>query len=199
LFENAQDFRLRAQTHVADFIQEKRATVRFLKFADFVFGRASEASFDVAEELGLNQFFRDRGAINFHERSFVAKTGGMQRTRDEFLAGTTLAVNKHAAVGRRGYGNLLAQRLHGNAFADHLVAVAELDAQQLVFVFDAPLLNGVSNENDDFLQRKWFLKEIKSAEFCGANSSLDGAVAGNHDHRWRARGSLHPAESFEAV
>ena len=142
------------------------------------------------EELGLDQFLRNRRAIDFHERAFAAKARSVQRARNELFAGTALTVDQHAAVGRRGDGNLLAQRFHGNAVADNLVAVTQFASQQLVFIFEAALLNGVANQNDDLLKRKWFLDEIEGAELRGPHGCLDCAVTGNHDDCGRARGRL---------
>ena len=106
--KHAQNFRLRAQAHVADFIEKERTAVGFLKFADFVFCRTGKAALDVAEELRFDQLLGNRGAINFHERAFAAKARGMQGARNKFLARAAFTIDKDAAVGRRGDGDLLA-------------------------------------------------------------------------------------------
>jgi len=56
--------------------------------------------------------------------------------------------NQDTAIGRRGDGNLLAERFHGHTVADHLVAVTEFASQQLIFIFETPLLNGIANQDD---------------------------------------------------
>ena len=175
--KHAQNFRLRAQAHVADFIEKERTAVGFLKFADFVFCRTGKAALDVAEELRFDQLLGNRGAINFHERAFAAKARGMQGARNKFLARAAFTIDKDAAVGRRGDGDLLAQRLHGNAIADYLVAVAQFAAQQLVLLFQAALLNGVADENNDPFERERLLDKIEGPEFSSANRCLDRAVS----------------------
>src|SRR5712691_9641370 len=197
--EDAQYLRLRAKAHVADFIEEERPAIGLLKFTDLVFRRAGKAALNVPEELGLDQFLRNRRAIDFYERAFAAKARRVQRARNLLFACTALTVDQHAAVGRRRDGNLLAQRFHGNALADNLVAVTQFASQQLVFIFEAALLNGVANQNDDLLKRKGFLDEIEGAELCGPYGCFDCAVTGNHDDRGRARGRLQAAQRFEAV
>jgi len=117
----------------------------------------------------------------------------VQCARNEFLARAALAVDQHPAVGRRRDGNLLAQRLHRNTVADNLVAVTQFAAQQLVFIFEAALLNGVANQYDDFLKREGFLDEIEGPELCGTHGCFDCAVTGNHDDRGRPRGRLQTA------
>ena len=67
----------------------------------------------------------------------------MQRARNEFLACAALTIDQDAPVGWRRDGNLLAERLHGHAVADNLVAVTQFAAEQLVLFFEAALLNGV--------------------------------------------------------
>src|SRR6266849_230890 len=100
LLEDAQYFRLRAQAHIADFIQEERSTVGFLKFPCFVLGSARKAALEMSEELGLDQLFRNCRAVHFHEGPLAAQACGMQRVSDEFLAGAALAINQNAAVRR---------------------------------------------------------------------------------------------------
>src|SRR6266487_1361579 len=100
----------------------------------------------------------------------------MQRAGNKLLAGATFAIDQDAAVRRRGHGNLLTQSLHRNAVADDLVAVAQLAAQQLIFTFEAALLNSVANRNHDLLKRERLLDEIESAQLGGPHGCLDGAV-----------------------
>src|SRR5258705_2872856 len=124
LFENAENFRLRAQAHVADFVQEKRAAVRRLKFSGFIFAGSGETALDVAKKLGFDELFRNCRAIHFDEGAFAAKARGVQRARNELFTGAAFAVNEDAAVGRTSDADLLAQCLHRNAVADNLIAMA---------------------------------------------------------------------------
>ena len=68
LFQHAQHFRLRFQAHVADFVEEQRAAIGFLKFSDFVFAGAGEAALAVAEHFRFDQFFGNRRAVHFDKR-----------------------------------------------------------------------------------------------------------------------------------
>src|SRR6267142_5296546 len=199
LLEDAQNFRLRAQAHIADFVQEERSAVGFLKFPRFVLGGARKTALEMSEELGLDQLFRNGRAVHFYEGSLAAQACGMQRVSDEFLAGAALAINQNAAARRRSHGDLLAQRLHRHAVADHLIAMAQLGTQQLVFFFQSPLLNRVSNENNYFFKRKRLFDEIESTQLSGSHGGFDRAVAGNHDNRRRPRRRLQAAQCFEPV
>ena len=41
-FQNAQELRLNLQRHLADFVEEQRASVGLLKLSDFSLGRSSK-------------------------------------------------------------------------------------------------------------------------------------------------------------
>ena len=106
------------QRHVADFVQEQRAAIGLLQLADLVFQRAGEAALAMAEQLAFDQLFGNRRAVHFDEGLAGARAGGVNRVRDQFLAGAALAENQHAAVGGGHQRQLLAQRFHRHALAD---------------------------------------------------------------------------------
>src|SRR5882724_11264250 len=78
LFEHAQHFGLRAETHIADFIEEESAAIGLLKLANFVVAGAGEAAFDVAEKFGFYEFFGNCRAIDLNEGALVAEAGCMK-------------------------------------------------------------------------------------------------------------------------
>src|SRR5205814_7585041 len=119
--------------------------------------------------------------------------------RDELFSRSAFAVNQNAAVGRSSDADLLAQRFHGNAVANHLITMAELAAKRLIFFLEASLLHGVAHEDDDAFERKRLFDKVERAEFCRAHSRFDAAVTGNHDDRRWMRNGLHAAECFKAV
>ena len=68
LLNHAQNFGLRPQAHVADFIEKNRAVVRQLEPPFALFDRAGERPALVAEEFAFQQFFGQRRAIHLDER-----------------------------------------------------------------------------------------------------------------------------------
>ncbi len=58
IFEDAQHFGLGAQTHIAHFVKEDRAAIRFLELAHFALVRQREAALHVSEQPGLDQGLR---------------------------------------------------------------------------------------------------------------------------------------------
>src|SRR5882762_4967027 len=93
LFEDAQNFGLRAQAHVPDLVKEKRTAIGFFKFPNFIFRCSCEASFGMPKQFRFDQLFRDRSAIDLDECAIAAKTRSVKRTGHEFLARSALSVN----------------------------------------------------------------------------------------------------------
>src|SRR5258708_15087765 len=120
LFQCAQDFRLSFQTHVSDFIEKERATVRLLKFSFLVGCRPGEGSAMVAEEFTLDQVLGNRGAVDLDKSLVASQALRVNGVRHQFLTGPGFTINQDTTVGGRHQANLLAQGLHGNAVAhDH--------------------------------------------------------------------------------
>ena len=87
----------------------------------------------MAEELALEQFTRDRGAINAHQSGVLARAAVVDGARDEFLAGARFAQDKNAGVGRRDHFDLREHFLERGAVAeDGAVVGAQFLLQILV-------------------------------------------------------------------
>src|SRR4051812_14492749 len=106
----AQQLALQFERDLADFVEEQRAAIGELEPADAVARRAGEGAADMAEELALEQFARDRGAIDADQRPVAAVGILVDGARDQLLAGAGLAGDHHRRGGRRHQLDL-AQRL----------------------------------------------------------------------------------------
>ena len=105
----------------------------------------------------------------------------MDGTGRQFLAGARLAVDQHAAVGRRHQRDLLTKRLHRDAVAYDdaarlkLFLVFQVLATQ-PFGFDRVL------QNDQCpLDGQRLLEKIESAQLGSPHRGLDVAVSRDHD------------------
>ena len=116
--EHAQDLRLRALAHVADFVEEQRAAVGLLEAADAHAVRAGEGALLVTEELGLEQVFLKRSRVDLDERAFSARRSVVDRAGDQFLARAGLAANQHGRVAVRNLLHDLEDVLQRTARAD---------------------------------------------------------------------------------
>src|SRR5207244_6106673 len=105
--------------------EEKRAAVGELEPAWFGLHRAGEGASFESEQLCLDQFARDGGAVDLDEWPVAPRRGVVQRGGDELLAGAALALDEH---GRRSVGHLrddLLQLLHLLAAPDDLGVAAD--------------------------------------------------------------------------
>ena len=116
--QHAQQLDLQRRRHLADFVEEHRAGVRGLEHALGVGDRAGERALDVAEELGFEQRFGERAAVDRHERPARAVAVLMNGARDQLLAGAALADDQHRRIGRRGVRDLLVDRRHHRRAAE---------------------------------------------------------------------------------
>ena len=108
----------------------------------------------------------------------------VDRPRDQLLAGAVLAVDQHAAVGRRRHRDLLAQLAHRVALADHRLVPVDAGAQRAVLRLEAALPQRVADDEHGLLERQRLLDEVEGAQLDRADRRLDVAVAGDqHDLR----------------
>ena len=87
LLQHAQQLRLQRRAHRPDLVEEERALVRLLEPSLPRADRAGERAADVAEELRLEQRFRNRAAVERDEAVGAARAAVMNRARGELLAG----------------------------------------------------------------------------------------------------------------
>ena len=73
LLQDAQELRLQLERNLADLVEEQRALAGELESAGAIADRAGERSFDMAEQLALEQGRCERGAANRDERPIVIR------------------------------------------------------------------------------------------------------------------------------
>ncbi len=199
LLEDAQHLGLGFQAHVADFIEKDRAAVRDLELAPPIRHGAGERPADVTEQLALDQLFRDRRAVDLDPRVVPALAQRMNGPCDELLAGAVLAVNQHAAVGRRRHRDLLPQLPHRVALAHHRLRAIDTRPKRLVLGLEAPLAERVAHDEDRLLERERLLDEVERPHLDGAHRRFDVAVTGNQDHLGIDLTFAQPRQRREAV
>lgn len=101
VLQHAQQFALRRQRQLADLVEKQAATVGALETPGAGDLRAGIGAALGAEEFGLDQLVRDRGAVQRHERTFAARPLVVQRTREHLLADAGLAQQQHGDLARR--------------------------------------------------------------------------------------------------
>ena len=189
LLEHAQHLGLRLRAHVADLVEEDRSLVRLLELADLLFGGASERALLVAEELGLDQLLRDRGAVDLHEPLAAAQAVAMNGAGDELLADAALAEQQHRGIGRRGALDRVPHLPQRAALPDHLMTRLDGALQRAVLVSQPRLIEDVPDGDQQPLGAERLLDEIDRAAPRGVGA--DG-------RRCRARKSSRRAASRPA-
>ena len=103
LLQHAQQLGLQRQRQVADLVEKQRAAVGHLELADarLALG-AGEGARRGAEQLGLDQGFRDRRDVDRDEGAIGPRRQVVDALRQQLLAGAGLAADQHRGIQLRG-------------------------------------------------------------------------------------------------
>jgi hypothetical protein len=118
LLQHPEKLDLECQRQLPDLVEEEGATAGRFESADAPFARAGESAFLVAEELGLDQGFGQRGAAHANIGFGAAGRVEVNGRGHHLLAGTALAVNDDRRVRVSHQPNELEDLLHHFGLAD---------------------------------------------------------------------------------
>ena len=153
----------------------------------------------MAEKLGFDELFGNRGAIHFDKWIAAARALGVKGARDELFSGAAFAVNEDAAMRGRGEGDLLTQSFHRNAVAENAVALLEFSAEAAIFLFQAQIVQSVFYGEDGFFERERLFDEVECAKLGGAHGRFDFSVTGDHHDHGNGFAVVEAFKSGEAV
>ena len=131
LLEDAQQFGLQFQRHIAHFIEEQGAFVRQFEAADTLGAGPGKRAAFVAEQIALQQPGGHRRAVHLHHPPTVASAEVVDSAGDKLFAGAGFAEDQHGAVALRHHLYLLEHIVHRLAAADNLPEFA-LDIIELL-------------------------------------------------------------------
>ena len=144
---------------------------------------AREGAARMAEELALDQLLGNGRAVDLHERPRAAEALVVDVAGHELLARAVLAEDQHPPVGRRRLGDVRAQRVQDRALPHHDPAVLDLLLEGAVLRLQLALAQRVLDHEQRLLEGERLLDEVLRAHAHGLDRGLDGAVAGDDDHR----------------
>src|SRR5271168_59706 len=98
LLQNPQDLCLQPEIHFRDFVEQQSAALRLFELAGVGSESAGERPLLVAEKTGLEHVFRDRGAIDRHERLIGARRMVANEACVHFLARAAFAADEYRGV-----------------------------------------------------------------------------------------------------
>ena len=151
----------------------------------FLFDRAGERAFFVAEQFAFEQRFGNRGAVDADVIRLAPPAQMVQRAGDEFLAGAALAENQNARVGLRDGLDQFPQFPHPRRFADNLVERDRFTgarAQRGVFPQEPVAFGAPRHGVEQFLGRKRLGDVVNRAGLDGFDGELGRRVGGDHEH-----------------
>ncbi len=121
--QRAQQLGLQRQRQLAHLIEEQRAALRRLHAAGTLAAGTAEGTARMAEQLALGQRFRQRRAIDLHQRPCVPARQPVQPACKQLLADTRLAQQQHRQVALGDDAAFVQQRAQGLAMGDDLEVV----------------------------------------------------------------------------
>src|SRR4029077_11158203 len=95
--KDAVELYLHSEAHVADFVHEKGSAVSCLEQALAIFVGARECAFHVAKKFGLQKSLGKRTAVDGDEGGQRSCTVLVNGAGNEFLTGSALTGDQHAA------------------------------------------------------------------------------------------------------
>ncbi len=164
---------------------------------------AGEGAAFMAEQLALEDGFRDRRAVQRHERPAGARAEVVQAARHLLLAAAGFAADQHVDVGPGQLKHLASQVIHGAGHAQQLrfdtPLAGELLAQLAVLADQPALVHRAAYAVQQALGGKGLLDEVVGALTQRLHGHGHVTVAGDHDHRQVGIQFDQPFEQAEAV
>ena len=121
IFDRAQQPVLGGHRQGPELVEEQGPAIGLLEPAVAGLGRAGEAARLVAEQLRLDQIFRQRRAVHHDQRPRPAGRQMVEPLGDQLLAGAALADDQHRPVERRGAARPLDRVEERKALPDELI------------------------------------------------------------------------------
>src|SRR5208337_2243598 len=200
--EDTQQIGLGFQADVADFIEKDGAALGNFKTALLAVLRAGKRAFFMAEKLAFEERFRQRAAMDHHQRIVVAGAGRMDRAGAEFLAGAAFAGNQNGGVGGANRLDSFKDANHRGALSHNFLRTNHGSngfAQAHVLLFGTFVREGVVDAVSDVVRVKGLGDIIVGAILEGCDGRLHTGVAGDDDHEHFGVDLAHAALELDAI
>lgn len=117
ILENAKELRLHGNRHIADFIEQERASVRFAKASRMIREGAREGAFHMSEELALEQFGGNGRAIDGDKGPVRSRPVSVEGPSHQFFSCPGFPGDQCGHIAGRCKPDLLLHLAHGPAGA----------------------------------------------------------------------------------
>ena len=156
----------------------------------------------MAEQLGLDQFLGNRGAIDLDERALHAPAVVVDGVGDELFAGAVFALDQDVGFGIGDGGHQVEQLTHLAAAPDdvlELVAVQQLPAQREVFGLELGSLDRATQHRQHALGVDRLFEKVGGAGLDGLHRARDAALPADDQHFRPRLQRLEPSHQVGAV
>ena len=126
VLQDAQNLGLHIHAHGADLVEKERAAIGHFEEALLRRDGRGEGSFDVTEERRFEQLRRHGAGVDGNEWPIATGRVGVNRLRDQLLAGTALALDQDCGTAGRNLRNKVEEAKHRLALADDIFKVVTL-------------------------------------------------------------------------
>ena len=193
---------MRTNRHLANFVEQQRASFGEFETSGATFERAGECTFLMAEDFAFNQSLRDSRTIDGNKRLIAARTQIMNGAGDKFLASPTGARDQD----RRGTGRDLLDQvknlLHRRRRTDQRTKrpfIAQTPAERLVFHARIQNLADVGQNGAQTAKIDRLLDVVLYAEAAGMEGVFGRSLRGHHHDRYGLRKLGETLHQFHAA
>src|SRR5690606_22531132 len=190
---------LRGEGELADLVEEDRAAARQLERAAAGAVCTGERPLFVAEQLALDERFRQCSAVECDERRLWLAAEPVEVARYELLAGAALTEHEDGARDRREAADVVVQASHRAALADQWALALDARPQPPDLALEAAALQGIAYLLHDALHRLGLVDEAVRTEPDGLHAPVEVARAGVDDDGHVETALTHRAQHLEAV
>jgi hypothetical protein len=185
LLQGAQQLRLHAEGHLADFVEKKRSSRRLDEEPLARQASVGEGSSRVAKELALEERLRHGGAVDRDERAVGASAPRVNGTSHQLLPGPTLTGHQDRDLGLGHSLNELKCLRHPGTGTHHVLEgrPRELGAQSACFSPQHPLARGPFERRGELGDVERLGHVVVRTRADGAHGRLLAAECRHHDDR----------------
>ena len=195
ILQHAQQFHLDGQRHIADFIEEKRASIRLLEAAGAACDGPGERTLLMAEEFAFEQVFGDGAAIDGDHLALAARAVFVHGLGDELLAGAALAGDEDRRIRARHPAHQFENLLQGAGNPDHFHPTIVLGELRIRLVGTAAFLARLQcalHHRPQFEGQRLLAQDIMRPALGGLDD-LAGSRETGSEHHQRLRALAHHA------
>src|SRR5271156_318953 len=199
LLQEAQKLGLEGRRQIGNLVEENGAAVGRFEPARLVLHRPGESAAHVAEELALEQLFRQRSAIDDDERLVLTPAPSMDLARDHVLAGAAFSREQNRGVAAGGLARGFEQALHGGTLRVEQRLLVDGEAQRAIFRGQLADMQRAIDGVLNLLERERLGDVVVGAGLHRLDGVFDRRECGHQDDQALGRAAFNLVEQFEAA